>query len=78
MDNKFKLGQRVLTPQGTGRIRYIQYSAPEYINPTHINVILDRHSSNFSYNGEDPNYAGIMFSADQVKETNENIIVWGY
>jgi len=73
----FQIKERVLTPEGTGTIRYILLSAPDYKSPTHYNIMLDRDSSGMAYNGEDPNYSGRMFPSNLVKKHEQNHIVWG-
>ena len=63
----FDKDDRVLTPLGTGTIVYRRMAAPNYSEAETYSVRLDKPAYVLNSNYQ-PNYAGTIFLASQVKE----------
>lgn len=59
-EDRFGVGDAVMTPQGPGKISHWRYGAPDYLRIEAYSVILDKRKNDFGY-------SGTMFPAKDVK-----------
>lgn len=55
----FTRGERVMTPNGPGRVNYVRMAPPDFSKVEAVSVVLDRHLDR-------PSYAGTIYPAGNV------------